>query len=111
MAENDDRPAWFAAAACATAPIDWFFPDRGQDSSRAKDICAACPVRELCLEHFLHERHGIWGGLSERQRRQLRAQRRLNAPAAAAPDAGDGGHDLGSGSCPRPEVAHLRRVK
>ena len=83
MAENDDRPAWFAAAACATAPIDWFFPDRGQDSSRAKDICAACPVRELCLEHFLHERHGIWGGLSERERRRVR--KRATSPDTTTP--------------------------
>ncbi len=41
--------------------------------SRAKAICAQCPVRRPCLEYALtiHEQHGIWGGLTEHDRRQL----------------------------------------
>jgi len=39
----------------------------------AKAVCAACPVREPCLVHALasEERHGVWGGLSERERAAL----------------------------------------
>lgn len=113
--ENDDRPAFWRFAACRDADADWFFPDRGEDTRRAKAICAGCPVRDVCLEHNLHERFGIWGGLSGRERRSVRAQRRadaaMNAPAAAATVAGDGGHVPGSGTCPRPGDAHLRRVQ
>lgn len=82
--ENDDRPAFFDQGACRTAPIEWFFPERGADTTRAKKICAGCPVLDVCREHGLHERHGIWGGLSERERRRVRAQRRAAAAQGAA---------------------------
>lgn len=54
-----------------------FFPERGQPSEPAKALCRECDVREDCLDHSFtfNERSGIWGGLSERQRRGLRTIR------------------------------------
>jgi WhiB family transcriptional regulator, redox-sensing transcriptional regulator len=55
-----------------------FFPERGEDERPAKRICGTCPVKGFCLEYALAagEKHGIWGGTSERQRRNLRRERR-----------------------------------
>ena len=70
-----------AAGACATENWDTFFPSPGQRNSvrDAKWICSGCSIRSECLEGALEreERFGIWGGLTERERRPLRRQRRL----------------------------------
>ncbi len=44
----------------------------------AKAICFRCPVREACLEHAVavREKHGVWGGLTARERRRLIRRRR-----------------------------------
>ena len=83
-----DRLAWMTAAACRAPGIDpgVFFPGRGEDYARAKAICEACPVRAQCLDYAMtppREKHGIWGGLSERGRRSL-ARRQAHARKAAA---------------------------
>ena len=72
-----ERPEWMADAACIGKPQAWFFPSRGEESSRAKETCAGCPVLDTCREYALGkgERHGIWGGMSERERRRVRATR------------------------------------
>jgi WhiB family redox-sensing transcriptional regulator len=51
----------------------------------ARRICAECPVQAPCLEYALVERidHGVWGGASERERRRILRQRRLDAAAAS----------------------------
>lgn len=69
---------WTDAAACLGLDPDLFFPERGEDVAPAKAVCAGCPVREDCLDYALDngERHGIWGGLSERERRRIRRDRR-----------------------------------
>lgn len=69
---------WQADAACRGVDPDLFFPERGESTREAKEICGICPVRRACLEHALAhgERHGIWGGTSERERRRLRHDRR-----------------------------------
>jgi WhiB family redox-sensing transcriptional regulator len=69
-----EPPAWFIDALCAQVDNDIFFPDKGESTRAPKSICAACPVRNECLEYALthNERYGVWGGLSERERRQLR---------------------------------------
>ena len=66
---------WRALAACRIADPDLFFPvsevGRGLDqAARAKAVCAGCRVREQCLAFALRTRqvHGIWGGLTERER-------------------------------------------
>jgi hypothetical protein len=52
-----------------------FFPERGETAGAARQVCAACPVRQPCLEYALSNRitHGIWGGLTERERRPLQS--------------------------------------
>jgi len=74
---GDDRLAWQDDALCAQTDPEAFFPEKGGSSRQAKAVCMACEVRPECLEYALEndERFGIWGGLSERQRRALRRQR------------------------------------
>ncbi|MDQ4130171.1 MAG: WhiB family transcriptional regulator [Actinomycetota bacterium] len=61
-------------ARCLDADPEAFFPEKGGSTREAKRICSACEVREECLEYALanDERFGIWGGMSERERRRLR---------------------------------------
>ena len=65
---------WASEAKCLQADPDTFFPEKGGSTREAKRICADCPVRSECLEHALEqdEKFGIWGGLSERERRKLK---------------------------------------
>jgi len=72
-----ERPKWMADAACIGKPQAWFFPGRGEESATAKTICADCAVLDTCREYALDkgERHGIWGGMSERERRRVRSMR------------------------------------
>ena len=67
---------WQQRAACRHADPELFFPERGRAIDQAVDVCASCPVRATCLADALlrGERHGIWGGTSERTRRILRRQ-------------------------------------
>lgn len=68
---------WQDAANCLGVDPDLFFPERGASSHEAKEVCRACDARLACLEYALvnGEKFGIWGGLSERERRRLRRQR------------------------------------
>lgn len=62
-------------AACRDVDPDMFFPHAGQSHDEAKAICAACPVLDVCRDHAIrHERWGIWGGTSERERMRLRRE-------------------------------------
>ena len=72
-----ERPEWMADAACIGKPQAWFFPGRGEAISTAKNVCAGCPVLDTCREYALAkgEHHGIWGGMSERERRRVRSMR------------------------------------
>ena len=83
--EINNRYAWQAHANCRRADQDLFFPKRGASNRKVKAMCAACVVREQCLEFALTrgEKFGIWGGMSERERRRLRRQRALARKAAA----------------------------
>lgn len=67
------RP-WLDQAACRGLDPALFHPQRGEPTEPAKRVCASCPVRQECLDWALeaNEKHGVWGGMSERQRRQLR---------------------------------------
>jgi WhiB family redox-sensing transcriptional regulator len=70
---------WRMYALCAETDPEAFFPDKGGSTREAKMVCRGCPVRGDCLEYALanEERFGIWGGLSERERRRVRQQRRM----------------------------------
>lgn len=81
----EERP-WQDKANCLGVDPDLFFPERGASTREAKGVCAGCEVKEDCLEYALRngEKFGIWGGLSERERRRIRRQRALAARAASA---------------------------
>ncbi len=65
---------WQERALCAQTDPEAFFPEKGGSTREAKRICLGCEVRDECLEYALSndERFGIWGGLSERERRRLK---------------------------------------
>lgn len=70
-----DLAAWQADGACRTHDTDLFFPERGQPLDASRRICAGCPVREQCLDYAVEHNigFGVWGGLSERERRRIRS--------------------------------------
>lgn len=81
MIKQIDATDWQLRAACRGPQSEIFFPPASperRDEKRARErhakaICATCSVRADCLAHALsiREQHGIWGGLSESERRQL----------------------------------------
>jgi WhiB family transcriptional regulator, redox-sensing transcriptional regulator len=75
--------AWRLDALCAETDPEAFFPEKGGSTREAKKVCGGCTVRAECLEAALtnDERFGIWGGLSERERRRIRVQRRESISA------------------------------
>ena len=62
-------------------------PRAGASTREAKEVCRGCVVREECLEYALAngEKFGIWGGMSERERRRIRRQRALARAARQPP--------------------------
>ncbi|MCL2784130.1 MAG: WhiB family transcriptional regulator [Propionibacteriaceae bacterium] len=71
---DEDASAWQASALCAQTDPEAFFPEKGGSTREAKSVCKVCDVKQECLEYALahDERFGIWGGLSERERRRLK---------------------------------------
>lgn len=67
-----DEP-WTAQAVCAQTDPEAFFPEKGGSTREAKKVCSGCPVTADCLAYAIKhgERFGIWGGLSERERRKV----------------------------------------
>jgi WhiB family transcriptional regulator, redox-sensing transcriptional regulator len=78
--------SWQDLANCLGVDPDLFFPERGASTREAKEVCRGCVVREDCLEYALAngEKFGIWGGMSERERRRIRRQRALARAANAS---------------------------
>jgi WhiB family redox-sensing transcriptional regulator len=74
-----DELSWQDYANCRGADADLFFPERGASTRKAKAICTACEVRDDCLDFALRcgEKFGIWGGMSERERRRVRRERSI----------------------------------
>ncbi len=72
--DSDEAPGWQEEALCAQTDPEAFFPEKGGSTREAKRICTGCDVRAECLEYALahDERFGIWGGLSERERRRIK---------------------------------------
>ncbi len=74
VSEDEGLLAWQDQALCAQTDPEAFFPEKGGSTREAKRICVGCEVKQDCLEYALmqDERFGIWGGLSERERRRLK---------------------------------------
>ena len=73
---NDTTHDWTSAAACGEADPDELFVT-GAAQNRAKAVCGGCPVRTECLSDALDNRveFGVWGGMTERERRALLRRR------------------------------------
>ena len=71
---SSEQLSWQERALCAQTDPEAFFPEKGGSTREAKRVCLSCEVRAECLEYALthDERFGIWGGLSERERRRLK---------------------------------------
>ncbi len=67
---------WAPRAACRTATPDELFV-RGAEQNKAKQVCTGCPVRTECLAEALDNQieWGVWGGMTERERRALLKRR------------------------------------
>ena len=74
LGQAEEEQDWQERALCAQTDPEAFFPEKGGSTREAKRICSGCEVRAECLEYALahDERFGIWGGLSERERRRLK---------------------------------------
>lgn len=75
-ADEAEEIGWQDRALCAQTDPEAFFPEKGGSTREAKRVCRTCDVRAECLEYALEhdERFGIWGGLSERERRRLKRE-------------------------------------
>jgi WhiB family transcriptional regulator, redox-sensing transcriptional regulator len=75
-ADAAEELGWQERALCAQTDPEAFFPEKGGSTREAKRVCGGCEVRSECLGSALEhdERFGIWGGLSERERRRLKRQ-------------------------------------
>ena len=74
LSDAEELMGWQERALCAQTDPEAFFPEKGGSTREAKRICVGCEVKQECLEYALahDERFGIWGGLSERERRRLK---------------------------------------
>lgn len=91
MLEAQPQPSdedWPSRAVCPQTDPEAFYPEKGGSTKEAKRICLGCPVQKQCLQWALDtdERFGVWGGLSERERRRLKRGIR--------PDGGDDHDEL-----------------
>ena len=73
--KSDDDVSWQHRALCSQTDPEAFFPEKG------KRVCAQCEVREQCLKWAIEhdERFGIWGGMSERERRRYKKEHKERA--------------------------------
>lgn len=79
VCDEDDR-SWDKRANCLGVDPNLFFPSRGESNDDAKEVCRGCVVQEACLNYALNNavRFGVWGGMSERERRRLRQSKGQN---------------------------------
>jgi len=82
--DDVDELGWQDQALCAQTDPEAFFPEKGGSTREAKRVCRSCEVRAECLEYALEndERFGIWGGMSERERRRLKREAVLSHRSA-----------------------------
>lgn len=102
---------WMKNAACRHHPTRLWFPERGEPTHHAKNICNTCPVKTQCLDYALDIPNcvGIWGGMSGKQRRQIR--RPPNKPIKHGTAVGYQQHRRrGEPACPSCRQAHTAAV-
>jgi WhiB family transcriptional regulator, redox-sensing transcriptional regulator len=88
---------WHDRGLCVGENPDIFFPSHGDPGTEARRICGSCPVREECLEYATEaDEDGIWGGLDQGERRNLRRRQRRHA--AVAPARATGKHGKAEGT-------------
>jgi WhiB family redox-sensing transcriptional regulator len=105
------QESWIEGALCAQVDPERFFPDAGASTREAKAVCRACPVQAACLRYALerNEQHGVWGGATHRERREMRL--RPTVPRTAC----NRGHEYetfgrrADGSCPECRRIQQRR--
>jgi WhiB family redox-sensing transcriptional regulator len=70
---DDTGYTWQTLGLCRGVEPEVFFPVSDDDAWRAKEICASCNVRETCLAFSLtnRERYGVWGGVTEKERKDM----------------------------------------
>ena len=80
---SDPNDGWRKRAACRDANPELFFsvgqgPDAEAFTEAAKKVCGRCPVRKQCLDWALttDQDYGVWGGLTEDERRAAQGRRR-----------------------------------
>lgn len=72
---------WAERSAClSVADPEIFFPSESdaQRANRAKQVCAMCPVLDVCLEYAMQVStlDGVWGGTTAQERKRMRRARR-----------------------------------
>ena len=77
------RPEWMDLAACRGYPAEMFYAEKaggGPTLDEGRKVCRRCPVQGECLDYALEfsERIGLWGGLTEKERRKVKAERRAS---------------------------------
>jgi WhiB family redox-sensing transcriptional regulator len=77
---------WRDDALCQQVDPELFYPEKGGTAEPAKSICRSCDVRPECLEYALSlgEAFGVWGGMSEKDRRAEMKRRSGKVTAVAA---------------------------
>ena len=76
----DSLGPWTEQAICVGEDPELFFPPHGDPGTRARQVCANCPVRTDCLEYAIDaDEFGIWGGLDREERRSFLRDRTESA--------------------------------
>lgn len=73
-----ESTSWMDDAACASVSpevADYFYSSNPEEKAQAKEICASCPVKDLCLKNALDDEQvwGIWGGVDEQELRRVQS--------------------------------------
>lgn len=79
----EEMSAWRSRGACNGLDPDLFFPSVNENAPTAKRVCADCPVIRQCGEWAIahNEQSGVWGGMSEKERKRIRRQRKEGTAA------------------------------
>jgi WhiB family redox-sensing transcriptional regulator len=77
LRDTEEDEDWHDQAECRGMDTELFFPKPGVIPHEAKAACARCTVRAECEEAGRTEKHGVWGGLTQREVRRQKAKRRM----------------------------------